>query len=268
MNTESFTPWGEFDPIEYTTRSYDQMILPEDREIIRAVITSLQRLGVTPGSLERVADVGSGPNFYPAMILAGLLNPSGSIELIEYAQPNRDFMSTLLGPGPHIYRNKDRQGRWQGIDTHQPWGKFDALIAEIGGEPFRDTFHRARACARSISGSVFELPKAVYDLVTSFFVIESIATEESECVRAVSALLGALKEGGSFVIAVTVKAEGGYPAGEGTCFPTLNLSVSDCQRIFASVPDIEYEVYLTTQTDQSDDEVAVITGKKIPVSLW
>jgi hypothetical protein len=267
MTTKSFTPWGEFDPIEYTWRSYGQTILPEDRQIIRAVITSLQRLGVAPGSLERVADVGSGPNFYPAMILAGLLKPGGSIELIEYAQPNRDFMSVLLGPGPHIYRNRDRQGRWQWIDTHQPWGKFDALIAEIGGEPFRDTFNRARACARSISGSIFELPRTVYDLVTSFFVIESISTEESECVRAVSASLGTLKEGGSFVVAVTVKAEGGYPAGEGTCFPTVNLSVSDCRRIFDSIPGIEYEVYLTTRTDQSDDEVAAITGKRIPASL-
>jgi hypothetical protein len=96
--TESFTPWGEFDSIEYVSRSYDQTILPEDREIIRAVITSLQRLGVAPGSLERVADVGSGPNFYPAMILAGLLKPGGSIELIEYAQPNR---CRLVSSSPH-----------------------------------------------------------------------------------------------------------------------------------------------------------------------
>jgi hypothetical protein len=261
VTTESFNPWNEFDPIEYVSRCYGQAILPEDREIIRATITSLQRLGVAPGSLERVADVGSGPNFYPAMILAGLLKPGGSIDLIEHAQPNRDFMSALLGPGNHIYRNRDKQGRRQSIDTHKPWGKFDTLIAEIGGTPFRDTFNRARASARSISGSIFELPKTVYDLVTSFFVVESITTDETECVRAVSALLGALRESGSFVIAVTVGAEG-YHAGEGTHFPTVNLAVSDCRQIFDTMPGIIYEMYLITETDQPDRE-AVIIGKRI-----
>jgi hypothetical protein len=38
VTSESFTPWGEFDPIEYASRNYGQTALLEDREITIAGI--------------------------------------------------------------------------------------------------------------------------------------------------------------------------------------------------------------------------------------
>jgi hypothetical protein len=41
VTTKSFTPWSEFDPIEYVSRCYAQTIPPENGEIIRASIAGL-----------------------------------------------------------------------------------------------------------------------------------------------------------------------------------------------------------------------------------
>ncbi|GHO60928.1 hypothetical protein [Ktedonobacter robiniae] len=262
----SMDTWDAFDSIEYVERNYGGMILPEDEEIIRTVITGLELLGVSPTSLERVADIGSGPNFYPAMLLASLLKPDNKMDLIEYAQPNIDFMRVLLSEGDHIYKNINKVGIEQSIDTHYPWGKFDALIADIGGKNFQDTFNRARIASRSIKGNIHELPKFWYDLVSSYFVAESITTDETECVQAISSVVQAVRPGGWFIFAVMVGSKG-YPAGENTHFPAANLSVEDFRRIFTSISGIEYELIPTSVSNEKLREgyhgMAVILGTRI-----
>jgi hypothetical protein len=251
-----FSSFDDFDPIHYVRENYGKRILPEDEELIRTTVLRLPKL--IGNKVTRVAaDVGAGPNFYTAMILAGL--GANQVDLVDYSPANLAFMNALLGSKDRIYRNNQ-----QSIDTHEPWAKFEKLIAEIGGEQFHDTFRRARSISQSERVSIYELPEGKYDIVLSFFVAESITTEEEECVRAFTSLINSLRDGGYFAIAVIVGSEG-YSAGVGTHFPAVKLSVEDFRRIFGAIPGVTFEIYPTGQTDEPCREgyhgMAVIIGQ-------
>jgi hypothetical protein len=194
------------------------------------VITRLKKLSLD--GVKRVADVGTGPNFYPAMLLASLIEKGGQIDLIEYSRPNRVFMRTLLGQSGGIYRNKGKPGKAQSIDTHKPWRQFEDLIAEVGGQSkFQRTFAKARAAARSIPGDIYLLPESAYDFVSSYFVAESITTDKAACTKALTSLLRAIRPGGGFMVALMVGSKG-WPAGDATHFPAVDLSFTEIQDIF------------------------------------
>lgn len=231
----AFDAWGDFDPIEYVTRNYGK-ILPEDRIIIETVIANLKKLSLD--KVKHVADVGTGPNFYPAMLLASLIEAGGQIDLIEYSQPNRVFMRTLLDQSDGIYRNTSKLGKAQSLDTHEPWRQFEDLIAEVGGQSkFQHTFAKARAAASSIPGDIYSLPESTYDFVSSYFVAESITTDKAECIKALTSLLRAVRPGGGFMVALMVGSKG-WPAGETTQFPAVDLSFTEVQDMFDAIPGV------------------------------
>jgi hypothetical protein len=254
--TTLFTPWDQFDPIEYVRRNYG-LILPEDRKIIKFVIGQLKRYGITPGvNLHRVADIGAGPNFYPSMIMAPLLDQRGGIiDLIEYAQPNRDFLDKLMGLSDPIYRNQTRYGDQQVIHTHEPWHQFSLLIHGCYKTSAVNPFRKARESARVIEGSIYQLStyerSFQYDLVSSYFVAESITADLEECMGAIYSVVHAARpDGGVFVIAFMLGSEG-YPAGVGTNFPAVSLTVKDLRKIFSSMSGIDYKVVsITSKEDE------------------
>jgi len=227
--------WDDFDPIEYVMRHYGKL-LPEDRILIQAAIANLKRF--PSKRTMRVADVGTGPNFYPAMLLSSLVEQAGQVDLIELSKPNRAFMNTLLGSSDSIYRNKNKLGKVQSVDTHEPWQKFDRFIAELGRDArFQNSFTRARSLAESISGDISNLPESTYDFFSSFFVAESITSNKRECVQALAALIGAVRPGGGFMVALMVGSKG-WPAGEATHFPAVDLSLQEIKDIFNALPGV------------------------------
>jgi hypothetical protein len=260
---DTFTAWNDFDPIEYVTRNYGK-ILPEDRIIIQTVITCFKRLSLR--ETKRVADVGTGPNFYPAMLLASLIR-GGSIDLIEFSQPNRAFMNTLLNDSSGIYHNKNKRGRSQSVDTREPWQKFDTLIAKMGGQiAFQQTFTKARAVARSIPGDIYTLPESTYDFVSSYFVAESITDEKAECIQAIRSLIRAVRPEGGFMIALMVGSKG-WPAGEATHFPAVDLSLAEIEEIFSATPHLA-DVQVVPANDEHEKArkgyhgMAIVVGKR------
>ncbi len=260
-----FDTWSDFDPVEYVNRNYDK-ILSADQLIIKKVIAGLRDMDLP--RLRRVADVGAGPNFYPAMLLASLIEPDGHIDLIEYSGTNRRFMQTLLGDGDGIFYNKNKAGVAQEIDTREPWQKFETFIAQFGMEPrFRHTFSKARRAAKSVAGDVYWLPEAAYDFVSSYFVPESITISKIEYSIAVNSLLGAVRPNGGFMMAFMI-GSAGWPAGEGTQFPAVDLSFTDVQEMFEAIPGIEAE---TTYVEDEHEKarpgyhgMSIVIGRKVP----
>jgi len=71
-------------------------ILPDDKQIMTSMIQGLKQLGIAPHSLENVADVGTGPNLYPAMLLSPYIKPNTKLELLEFS-PNRAYLAKVIG---------------------------------------------------------------------------------------------------------------------------------------------------------------------------
>lgn len=263
---DTYDEWGDFDPIEYVTRNYGAL-LPEDNAIITTVVHDLKRSGFA--NLEHVADIGTGPNFYPAMLLASLIGPGGEIDLIEFAKPNRDFINALLNDSDGVYSNRDKTGKSQSLDTRALWQKFDALIATAGQEErFQDTFRKARAASKAIAGNIYDLPESAYDFVSSYFVAESITNDKKECRRAFESLFSSVKPGGGFMVALMVGSNG-WPAGEATHFPAVSLTVRDIQTMFERMSGISF--HLTPIEEEQKVRagyhgMAIVLGKRTHLS--
>ena len=91
--TTKYSAWDDFDAEAYAWTWYGKEITEIDQGLIGGTIKSLKQIGVRPGSLGVVADVGAGPNLYPAMILAPLVqSPGGRVELIELGAANRKYL--------------------------------------------------------------------------------------------------------------------------------------------------------------------------------
>jgi hypothetical protein len=261
--TNSFPSWDAFYPVEYVTRNYGR-ILPEDHAIIENVIKGMGRFRFD--DCKRVVDVGSGPNFYPAMLLASLMQDKGVIELIEPSRPNRSFMRALLGEGDGIYRNLDKAGREQSVDTRSLWPKFEDLMVKIGKpDKFARAFAKARELAFCTSGSIFELPSASYDFASAYFVAESITTSKPECVDAIHALVQSVKSGGGFMMAFMVGSNG-WPSDKGTNFPAVNLTIHDIRHVFAAIPGAQSHTTFIKEHVKARDGyagMAIVVGKRV-----
>lgn len=260
----TFDAWGDFDPIEYVTRNYGKL-LPEDRIIINTAIDALKSFPLE--GVRRVADVGTGPNFYPAMLLASLIEKDGCIDLIEYAKPNRAFMRTLLGQSDGIYRNKNKLGRAQSINTRQQWQQFEDLIAAVGTHhKFHHTFAKARASAQCIPGDIYTLPESTYDFVSSYFVAESITTDKAQCTHALTSLLKSVRPSGGFMVVLMVGSKG-YPAGESTHFPAVDLSLTEIRNIFSAIPGVTAKTTLARDAHEKARDgyhgMAIVMGTRV-----
>lgn len=259
-----FDNWDDFDPVEYVRRNYDKAILNEDRKIIEYIIESLTHFTFRP--ISRAADIGAGPNFYPAMLLSSLLEKNGTIDLLELSRTNRSYMKTLLGTGSGIYHIIDKAHKLQEIDTRLTWKKFDTLISELGSKPhFNHTFKKARSAALSLPGDIYTVSPETYDFVSSFFVAESITTEQQTCQRAIDAVLHSIRPRGGFIIVLMVGSKG-YYAGEKTCFPAVDLTFDEIQNIFTNYKEYTCRIKRiasgTHTFREGYDGMAVVIGQR------
>jgi len=220
LHTRSFyNDWSEFDSFEYVERNYDNNgeILPEDKALISHVIKSLKQIGITPGSLERVADVGTGPNLYPVMLLSPYINANMKIDSLEFS-PNRAYLAKVIG------------------GTIEPkhasiWHKFEQYMVEVGGDLYLGCEEFTKKRTKIKYGNIFDLPKNEYDLISSYFVAESIVDSQLPFREAIHSLRDALKTNGILIVAHMVGSEG-WPAGEGTHFPAVNLTVDQIKTAY------------------------------------
>jgi SAM-dependent methyltransferase len=224
----AFDDWIAVDPDEYVTRNYTRRILPEDRDIIAFAIEHIERAGLPERGAALVADVGSGPNFYPMMLLAPYVRDDGAIDMIEFSEANRGYAEGVLDD----YRTPA---------TREPWQRFENLMVKLGSPKYADAFSRACDRANVIEGSVYSLPKNRYDIVTSYFVAESITSSRRDFHRAIRSLALALKPNG-LLVAAHMLGSTGWPAGLGKLFPAVPLTVADIEEAYRDA-GLEFSVH-------------------------
>jgi hypothetical protein len=250
--TELYANWEEFDPGEYTERNYGRRILPEDRDVIAVVTDQLARAALPPDGLVSAADVGAGPTFYPAMLLAPYLAEDGQVSLIEYTRRNRDYLMAEIDAA--------RQGEEAGN-----WSAFEELMVALGGSRYGGALRRAAMCSRLVAGSIFELPVDSFDLVTSFFVAESITTSRHEFRIALRSLAGSVRDGGMLIVAHMVGSLG-WTAGVGNRYPALRLGVEEIEEAYRAT-DLDFELHLVGEgaAEKARDGyqgMAVVTARR------
>jgi SAM-dependent methyltransferase len=218
---ESFTSWEEFDPLEYAKRNYESM-LPEDRIIIESVIRAIKKDGIKEDQFENAADVGTGPNLYPSMLLSPFVK--GKISLIEFSNSNRQYLEKVLGENPRgVY-----------LEHKNNWKKYSKTIEIISDGNFQDSFNKIKNKVEILEGSINNLPHSKFSAVSSFFCAESITDKPEDFLNAIRSLIDSIKPGGFFMFAHMVGSEG-YYAGEGTKFPAVNFSEDDLIEAYQSI---------------------------------
>jgi hypothetical protein len=206
-------PWNMFSSHDYWRRNYSEL-QAEDREIILRVSHFLiSALGGCP-RVQRAIDVGAGTNLYPALLM---LPWTERILLADFSKSNVTWLHDELA---------DNTSPW-------PWHPFWQEMRESKGysDVSRPRVRLRQACASEPGHagveqlSVFDLPKARWNLGTMFFVAESITEDPAEFRAAVAAFVGALTPGAPFAAAFMAGSDG-YPV-DGTHFPALPIKPDD-----------------------------------------
>lgn len=202
-------PWASFDSDSYEDHNYRE-VRDDDRQIMCLVRDHFSRSGVLGG---RGLDVGAGANLYPSM---AMLPFCGAIDLWEFAPTNAAWLR--------------RQVRNYGAN----WNNFWAIYRQAA--PYRGVTSprvalRKKAVVRE--GSIFDLPKAHWDIGTMFFVACSLSNEFHEFDRAVKCFLAALRPGAPFAAAFMLGSDG-YRVGDVT-YPAVSVGRDDVSRSMAFV---------------------------------
>lgn len=224
-------PWGEFSPDDYWRDNYATM-LPVDQEIIRRVGSFFIHAFAGRGRAKRAIDVGSGTNLYPALLM---LPWTEQILLSDHSASNVRWLRRRVA---------DDETPWT-------WEPFWRVMHPLEGynrisEPRQ---HLRKACLGKPGHggierhSVFDLPRAQWQLGTMFFVAESITEDPQEFRAAIDGFVGALEPGAPFAAAFMAGSDG-YPVA-GTPFPALRITLDDVKRPFTELGASEFSVELT-----------------------
>jgi hypothetical protein len=207
-------PWNEFSSHDYWRRNYSAL-QPEDREIIRRVSHFLVSARAGRPSVRRAIDVGAGTNLYPALLM---LPWARQILLADFSDSNVSWLHDQLF---------DKGEQWQ-------WNAFwDEMRTAPGYQDISAPDERLREACASERLSVFDLPRAEWDLGTMFFVAESITEDPAEFEAAVAAFVRALTPGAPLAAAFMAGSDG-YPV-DGTNFPALPVEPGDIRRHLTSL---------------------------------
>jgi hypothetical protein len=215
-------PWNMFSSHHYWRRNYSKL-QAEDREIIRRVRDFLISALADCPPVQRAIDVGAGTNLYPALLM---LPWTEQIMLADFSKSNVSWLSDQLA-------DNISPRAWHRFWAPWPWRRFWREMRKAKGySDVKGPRERLREACVSEPGhagveqlSVFDLPKARWNLGTMFFVAESITEDPVEFRAAVAAFVGALTPGAPFAAAFMAGSDG-YPV-DGTHFPALPIKPDD-----------------------------------------
>lgn len=195
-------PWDAFDSKWYYDHNY-KVLRDDDQEIVEVVRDFFTTLDLPSHS--HGIDVGSGTNIYPALTMLPLC---GKITLFEYSSSNVSWLQREI----RSYSSS--------------WDAFWELLAKEGlydsvGSPRK----MLAAKARVEKGSIFDLPKARWDIGTMFFAAESISSEPSEFQSALGSFIRSLRPGAPFAAAF-MKDSLGYTVGTRQ-FPAVAITTDN-----------------------------------------
>ena len=209
-------PWYKFSAQDYWRRNYREL-QEEDHEIIGRVSRFFIHAFADRPLARRGVDVGSGTNLYPALLM---LPWTDQILLTDFSASNIRWLRHQLA---------DDSPEWT-------WLPFWREMREAKGynvvDRPRELLREACTSEPGFAGieqcSVFDLPKAQWDLGTMFFVAESITEMPEEFRAAVARFVGALTPGAPFAAAFMAGSDG-YPVARAV-FPGLRITPEDVMR--------------------------------------
>ena len=218
-------PWNMFSSHDYWRRNYSKL-QAEDREIIRRVSHFFASALAGQPPVQLAIDVGSGTNLYPALLM---LPWTKQILLADFSKSNVDWLHDHLA-------DNISPSTWHRFWSAWPWRRFWREMRKAKGysdvssphERLREACVSERGYAGIEQLSVFDLPKARWNLGTMFFVAESITEDPVEFRSAVAAFVGALAPGAPFAAAFMAGSDG-YPV-DGTQFPALPIKPGDVRQ--------------------------------------
>lgn len=217
--------WDHFSSEHYWHENYEQLH-PVDQEIISRVSLFFTRAFAGRRPAERAIDVGSGTNLYPALLM---LPWTDQLLLTDHSASNAAWLRDHVA----------------GDDGEWTWRPFWAELRKLPGyslitDPREQLMQACLGGQGSVPGSagieqrsVFDLPRAQWQLGTMFFVAESITEDPAEFRAAVGCFVGALQPGAPFAAAF-MEGSDGYPVA-GTRFPALPVTPGDVQKCLAEL---------------------------------
>ncbi|QFY09513.1 hypothetical protein GBF35_25260 [Nonomuraea phyllanthi] len=284
----SETSWAAFDVGEYIERNYygervdgqwnangdwapptyRKRIFGHDINIINGIYKALARLGIQPGTLRNAGDIGGSGNMYPTQVLHTLLVPEGTVNRVVYTKEELRFNQAFLGEGNGHYHYTDRNFVAHEFPTRAPWPAFSEVIQDAGAqhfpgqaEAFRDTHVRAQTNSTVERGSVFNLPRQMWDATGEFFVIDSIVKNPDLALQLRNNMIEATKDGGVVLFGLVINKPGddsgggqSYTAGEGTKFPNLAYARESLERFLADHPRVERWEIIESRDDAQGAE--------------
>jgi NNMT/PNMT/TEMT family len=202
-------PWDEFDSTWYVKHNYS-VLRADDRAIIHDLAEFFA--AKAPARNWHGIDVGSGTNLYPALAMLPLAE---SITLWERSAANVRWLEHEVRP------------------YGQAWDQYwDALCTD---ETVYQRVRRPRSLlpvrTKIEQASIYELPLAVWDVGTMFFVAESITGIRAEFELATKKFLQSLKPGAPFAAAF-MRNSAGYSVGD-LRFPAVAVTESDVRRVLS-----------------------------------
>jgi hypothetical protein len=229
-------PWNDFSSQDYWRHNYQEM-QPVDQEIIHQVSAFFIHAFGDRRPAQRAIDVGSGPNLYPALLM---LPWTEQLLLSDYSAGNVRWLRRHVAD--------DDEGPW----TWQPfWGELRELQGYNRiGEPrkqLREACDGKSEHAGIAQHSVFDLPRAQWQLGTMFFVAESITEDPKEFRNAVGCFVGALQPGAPFA-ATFMAGSDGYPVGD-ISYPALQITPDHVTQCLKKLGVSEFSVELTQTED-------------------
>jgi hypothetical protein len=229
-------PVDEYMGHNYTGRNFD-----EDRMLIERIAAALRESAVAPASLDAVADVGAGPNLYPSLLWAPFVGTS--LRLIERSAAFRGYTRRVL----------------DGTRDATIWDKFGDCVA-AQGPLWTGAFDRVRRLAQVLPGSVFDLPPATYDAVSTFFVSECATDERAAVFAGIRRAVAAVRPGGLFVASHILGSTGMRQAG-GRFYPAYPLTIDDLIEAYAGTGVTVSRLTSQPETRPGYTGIAVALGR-------
>ncbi|NUU21123.1 MAG: methyltransferase [Streptomycetaceae bacterium] len=204
----SSADWDAFDPAAYSALNYatlradDAQLLSRAAEFFAAADIAEDAHGL---------DVGPGSNLYPALTLLPFCR---SVTMWEYSTSNAAWLRAQ-------------------VQSYDPM--WDAYWAVLARNPAHARIRDPRAAlaerAAVAQGSLFAMPRRLWDVGTMFFVAESMTTRFTEFEAAVGRFVDALRPGAPFAAAFVENSEG-YDVGSRR-FPAVRVGVEEVRAVLA-----------------------------------
>ncbi|WP_157220560.1 class I SAM-dependent methyltransferase [Flavisphingomonas formosensis] len=210
--------WDAFDSEAYLDHYYREPH-PDDVDLARRTAAAIAAAPPAGAALD-IIDVGTGPNLFPWLCA---LPRARSLTAWEYSRQNVDWLREELAG-----------------DELRPLWRYYWDVVSPGHVPDENPVAAIAAIARVEQASIFDLPKAQWDLATMFFCAESITRSEAEFASACRALAEAVRPGGTLVAAFLDQSRGYVVADRP--FPALPVDADAIRAAFHPyVGDISVE---------------------------